>query len=206
MTQDKDTNTLILRLGQTLETWRLRAQSVSSDPNVLHWQKVKIESFASVIKDLGLSAMDLSQARNNYPRLAQEILQQINLLLNDLNNLKSDIKLGPLPPEIALATAQKIEGKCKELKPDIDQLFAYHNTLKESSAILKEKLNFYSFLPQARQQADPKTKALFQSGYVVYMTVSDPADIEQDETIKNMFRYLHKVSKIKESQNKGKYS
>ncbi|MBU0682647.1 MAG: hypothetical protein KKD73_14620, partial [Proteobacteria bacterium] len=196
MTQDKDTNTLLSQLKKTLETWRQRAQGISTDPNVLHWQKVNIESFASVLEDLGLSSTNLRRARDNYPDLAQKVLQRVAFLSNELHNLESDIRLGPLPLEIAQASALKIEDQCKELKPDINILFGYHKTLVDSSKTLKENLNFHSFIPQARMQASGKTKSLFETGYSIYLTVAANQDMEHEENITNMFTYIDKVTKL----------
>lgn len=196
MTQHKETNTLILQLRRTLETWQQRAQSISSDSNVLHWTKVNIESFASVIENLGLSPSDLRQARDNYPDLTQKVLQRIAFLTNELHNLESDIKLGPLAPEVAQANALQIEEQCKELKPDAYRLFGFHKVLTEGSKTLKENLNFYSFLPQARLQASGKSKSLFETGYTIYLTVADSPDFEHDENVTNIFSYLDRLARL----------
>lgn len=199
MTQDKDTNTLIAQLGKTLETWRQRAQGISTDSNVLHWQKVNIESFSSVIENIGLSPSALRHALDNYPNLAQKVLQRIALLSNELNNLESDINLGPLSPEIGKAAALKIEEQCKEIKPDINQLLAYHKVLVASSKALKENLNFFSFLPHARLQASGKNKSLFETGYTIYLTVTDIRDIKHEENVTNMFSYLDQATKLQKT-------
>ncbi len=199
MAPDKDVHTLIVDLKKTLETWRQRGQGISSDANVLHWQKVNIESFASVIEDLGLKPTALRQARDNYPGHAQKVLQRIAFSANELNNLESDIKLGPLAPDIAQAAAHTIEEQCKELKPDVDKLLAYHKILAGSSKTLKEKLNFYSFIPQARLQASGKKKSLFETGYTIYLTVADIQNFEHEENITNMFVYINRVTKLQKA-------
>ena len=40
MAPNKDTQAQILQLKKTLTAWRKEATGISSDPNVLHWQKV----------------------------------------------------------------------------------------------------------------------------------------------------------------------
>lgn len=199
MTQHSDTLSLLSKLKKTLETWRQKSRAITADSNVLLWQKVNIESFASVLENLGLSATNLRRARDNHPGQAQEVLQRVSLLSNELYNLESDIKLGPLAPEIAQAAALKLEQQCKELKSDVDQLLAYHKTLAGSSKTLKENLNFYSFLPHARQLASGKKKSLFETGYTIFLTVSDSRDIAHDENVTNMFSYLARASKLREA-------
>lgn len=199
MTQNKDATILLSQLKRLLETWRRQAQAISSDHNVLQWKNVNIDSFASVIKDLGLSSTNLHLARDNYPGLAQEVLQRVAFFLNELYNLESDMKIGPLTPTIVLPTTLKIEEQCKEIKPDIDQLLRYHKTLVQGSKVLKENLNFYSFIPQARLQASGKQKSLFETGYTIYLTVSANPDFEHEEDVTNMFTYLDKVIKLQKA-------
>ncbi len=199
MTTDKNTTSLLVQLKNILASWQQRAQAISTDPNVLHWKKVKIESFSSVIENLGLSPASLHPARDNYPNLAKEILKRVALLTNELHNLESDIKLGPLAPEIAQAATLKLEDQCKELKPDIDQLHGYHKTLAEGSKVLKEKLNFHSFIPQARLQAIGKKKSLVETGYTIYLTVSKDPGLEREEDAPSMFSYLDKVIELQKT-------
>ena len=199
MAPNRDTQTLILQLKKTIDSWRKEAMGISSDPNVLHWQKVNIESFASVLEDLNLSPTDLRRARDGYPTIAETVLHKVTFLANELHNLESDIRLGPLSPEIAQAAALKIEEQCLEVKPDIDKILGFHKILAGSSKTLKEKLNFYSFLPQARMQASGKNKSLFETGYSIFLTVSDKRDIEHDENVTNIFSYLAKVSKLQKA-------
>ncbi|MEN8256917.1 MAG: hypothetical protein ABFS09_03540 [Thermodesulfobacteriota bacterium] len=196
MTEQNDVNPLILQLNKTLSSWRKQAEGITSDSNVLHWQKVNIESFNTVIESLGLNPLELRKARDNYANLAQKELQRVAFLANELNNLESDMKLGPLAPDVALAIAQKIKEQCQELKPDIDILVSYHKTLAESSKTLKENLNFLTFLPQARLQASGKKKSLFETGYSIYLTITDDDEVEHEENISNMFRYFTKASHL----------
>lgn len=199
MTETKETIALIIQLRKTLQSWSRGAHAVAADSNVLHWQKVNIESFTSVLENLGLSATALRQARDEYPDLVAKTQQRVTFLSNELLNLESDIKLGPLPPEAALAAALKIDDQCKEFKPDIALLINYHKTMAAGSKTLKENLNFRSFIPQARMQAGGKNKSLFETGYTIYLTVSDEPDIEHEENVTNMFSFLNKAIKLHEA-------
>ncbi len=196
MTEQNQAKSLITQLNKTVSSWRQLAEGITTDQNVLHWQKVNIESFNTVIESLNLNPVELRKARDNYADLAYKALQRLALSANELNNLESDMKLGPLAPDVALAAAQKIEEQCQELKPDIDTLASFHKTLVESSKTLKENLNFLTFLPQARLQAAGKNKSLFETGYSIYLTITDDEEVEHDENVTNMFRYFARAAKL----------
>ncbi|PLX47814.1 MAG: hypothetical protein C0613_12850 [Desulfobulbaceae bacterium] len=199
MTHENGTSTLINSLKQSLETWHRQTQTISSDPNALNWKRVNIESFTSVIENLGLSSIKLRRARDSFAELIQEILHQITLLSNALHNLESDIKHGQMAPEIAKAAAHKIEEQCQELKQEMDKLLDHHKILVEGCKTLKENLNFYTFLPQARQLSSGKQKSVFETGYTIYLTVADDPDVEHNENVRNIFTYLGKVKKLQEN-------
>ncbi len=183
---------ILSQCKKKLAQFQEKAKTISTNKDVVAWQKVNIDSFRNVIEDLGLPD-DLRHSRDTYPELARGALKDILTLQNNVANLEADINLGPIPATQAIPLAKRIARQIDEIRPAIDKLHHCKIGLESSSIALKKNLNLTTLLPLARNRAEGKKKSVFETGFKIYLITTRETDFEEENQV-NMFRHFNKAT------------
>ncbi len=205
MTDIKHATDLLSQCKNNLQDYKRQAEEISQNQAVIDWQNVNIDSFSTIIDDLGLPP-DLRQSRDSYPGIVRSLLKEINSLKNSIENLEADISLRSLPAREAVPQAQRLTAQVLELVPSVDKLHRCKTELESSSIALKKNLTIKSLLPLARNSVDDKKKPIFETGYSIYLITTRETDLDTEGLV-NMYTYFdqasHLQSKITELRAEG---
>ncbi len=194
MTKHQDAIRILNKCQKFLTSCRQEAISISKDPHVLQWQEVNIDSFMEIITALGLP-ITLRQTRDKYPAMAKELLASVTSQDNSINNLLADVKHGGQNEKSILAQAKQINRHCQTITPFLKKLQSCRGDLQQASITLKENLSMHTLLPIARGQVTGKKRGLLESGYEVYLTITQDQNTDiETTTLVNMYSFFERAA------------